>query len=61
MLFHLAEKVYDVPLLPVYVTVPVLPPFTVSGVTPEMVPVVFIPFVTRTPLFSADDEYVSTT
>jgi hypothetical protein len=45
----------------VYVTVPVLPPVVASGVTPETVPVVFLPFKTRTPLFSAVVEYVSTT
>jgi hypothetical protein len=53
--------VYVCPLSAVYITVPVLPPVAASAVTPETVPVVFFPLETRTPLFSAVVEYVSTT
>ena len=52
---------YVCPLSAVYVTVPVLPPVVVSGATLDTVPDVFLPFETRTPLFSTVDEYVSTT
>jgi hypothetical protein len=43
------------------VTVPVLPPPVALGVIPEIVPDVFFPFETRTPLFSLVEEYVSIT
>jgi hypothetical protein len=53
--------VYVCPLSAVYETVPVLPPVVAFAVTPETVPEVFLPFETRTPLFSTVVEYVSMT